>query len=93
MSCPIWRDIAPGGNPGLCGESWTDAAPYFRRRRGKAYLLHVEWRMKGYFIKVASTEEKKIGELIFADKRNLKGNILFLPLFQLTESILRRTFR
>ena len=33
----------------------------------------VEWRMKGYFIKVASTEEKKIGELIFADKKESKG--------------------
>lgn len=29
--------------------------------------------MKGYFIKVASTEEKKIGELIFADKKESRG--------------------
>lgn len=34
---------------------------------------HVEWRMKGYFIKVASTEEKKIGELIFVDKKESRG--------------------
>ena len=39
----------------------------------KHIFSHVEWRMKGYFIKVASTEEKKIGELIFADKKESKG--------------------
>ena len=39
----------------------------------KHIFSHVEWRMKGYFIKVASTEEKKIGELIFVDKKETKG--------------------
>lgn len=39
----------------------------------KHIFSHVEWRMKGYFIKVASTEEKKIGELIFADKMESHG--------------------
>ena len=39
----------------------------------KHIFSHVEWRMKGYFIKVASTEEKKIGELIFADKKESRG--------------------
>lgn len=39
----------------------------------KHIFSHVEWRMKGYFIKVASTEEKKIGDLIFADKGESKG--------------------
>ena len=39
----------------------------------KHIFSHVEWRMKGYFIKVASTEEKKIGELIFADKQESNG--------------------
>ncbi len=39
----------------------------------KHIFSHVEWRMKGYFIKVASTEEKKIGELIFADKKESHG--------------------
>lgn len=39
----------------------------------KHIFSHVEWRMKGYFIKVASTEEKKIGELIFVDKKESRG--------------------
>lgn len=39
----------------------------------KHIFSHVEWRMKGYFIKVAVTEEKKIGELIFADKKESRG--------------------
>ena len=29
--------------------------------------------MKGYFIKVASTDEKKVGDLIFVDKKESKG--------------------
>lgn len=39
----------------------------------KHIFSHVEWHMKGYFIKVASTEEKKIGDLIFVDKKESKG--------------------
>lgn len=39
----------------------------------KHIFSHVEWRMKGYFIKIASTEEKKIGELIFVDKKESRG--------------------
>lgn len=39
----------------------------------KHIFSHVEWHMKGYFIKVASTEEKKVGELIFVDKKESKG--------------------
>lgn len=38
----------------------------------KHIFSHVEWRMKGYLIKVASTEEKQMGELIFVDKKNSK---------------------
>lgn len=38
----------------------------------KHIFSHVEWHMKGYLIKVASTEEKQVGELIFADKKNSK---------------------
>ena len=39
----------------------------------KHIFSHVEWHMKGYFIKVASTEEKKVGDLIFVDKKESKG--------------------
>lgn len=39
----------------------------------KHIFSHVEWHMKGYFIKVASTEEKKVGNLIFVDKGESKG--------------------
>ena len=39
----------------------------------KHIFSHVEWRMKGYFIQLASTEEKKIGELIFVDKKESRG--------------------
>lgn len=39
----------------------------------KHIFSHVEWHMKGYFIKVASTEEKRIGDLIFVDKKESKG--------------------
>ncbi len=39
----------------------------------KHIFSHVEWRMKGYLIRIAATEEKKIGELIFADKEEAKG--------------------
>ena len=38
----------------------------------KHIFSHVEWHMKGYLIKVASTEEKQVGELIFVDKKNSK---------------------
>ena len=39
----------------------------------KHIFSNVEWHMKGYFIKVASTEEKKVGDLIFVDKKESKG--------------------
>lgn len=39
----------------------------------KHIFSHVEWHMKGYFIKVAATEEKRIGDLIFVDKKESKG--------------------
>lgn len=29
--------------------------------------------MKGYFIKVAATEEKKVGSLIFVDRKESRG--------------------
>lgn len=38
----------------------------------KHIFSHVEWHMKAYLIKVASTEEKQVGELIFVDKKNSK---------------------
>ncbi len=38
----------------------------------KHIFSHVEWHMKGYLVKVASTEEKQMGQLIFIDKRNSK---------------------
>ncbi len=38
----------------------------------KHIFSHVEWRMKGYLIKVASTEEKQVGEVIFVDRKNSK---------------------
>ena len=44
----------------------------------KHIFSHVEWRMKGYFIKVASTDEKKIGELIFVDKKETKGRYTYI---------------
>ena len=61
----------------------------------KHIFSHVEWHMKGYFIKVASTEEKKVGDLIFVEikKESEKGNIPFLPHLELIENTLRRTFR
>ncbi len=39
----------------------------------KHIFSHVEWHMKGYFIKVASTEEKEKGKLVFVDKKESKG--------------------
>lgn len=39
----------------------------------KHIFSHVEWHMKGYFVKVASTEEKEKGKLIFVDKKESKG--------------------
>lgn len=39
----------------------------------KHIFSHVEWHMKGYFIKVASTEEKNVGDLIFVDKKESQG--------------------
>ena len=68
MSCPTWRDTVPERR------SWPmwrvlGLTPLHISGAGEAKHIfsHVEWRMKGYFIKVASTEEKKIGELIFAE--------------------------
>lgn len=39
----------------------------------KHIFSHVEWHMNGYFIKVASTEDKKVGDLIFVDKKESRG--------------------
>lgn len=39
----------------------------------KHIFSHVEWHMKGFFIKVAATEEKKIGDLVFVDRRESRG--------------------
>lgn len=39
----------------------------------KHIFSHVEWHMKGYFIKVASTEEKRVGDLLFVDKGESRG--------------------
>lgn len=38
----------------------------------KHIFSHVEWHMKGYFVKVASTEEKQVDDLIFVDKKDSK---------------------
>lgn len=45
--------------------------PVYIKDVGKAKHIfsHVEWHMKGYLLKVASTEEKQVGELIFVDKK------------------------
>ena len=49
--------------------------PLHIREAGEAKHIfsHVEWRMKGYFIKVAATEEKKVGSLIFVDRKESRG--------------------
>lgn len=49
--------------------------PLYIREAGEAKHIfsHVEWRMKGYFIKIAFAEEKKVGNLIFVDKKESKG--------------------
>lgn len=49
--------------------------PLHIRAAGEAKHIfsHVEWHMKGYVVKVASTEEKKAGNLLFINKKESKG--------------------
>lgn len=55
-------------------EEWK-LIPLHIRTAGEAKHIfsHVEWHMKGYVVKVASTEEKEAGNLLFINKKESKG--------------------